>query len=71
MATDVDRRTSRAGKDSQARTRLARAAVVAAGLLDVSVAGDDAAIPLQDRPHVRAIAADRDPRNQLLPPRPG
>jgi AcrR family transcriptional regulator len=106
MATDVDRRTSRAGKDPQARTRLARAAVVAAArtlfldrgyagttieaisdlsdvppatvyrlfssklgilkaLLDVSVAGDDAAIPLQDRPHVRAIAAARDPRKQL------
>jgi AcrR family transcriptional regulator len=34
-------------------------------LLDVSVAGDDEAIPLPDRPHVRALLADPDPRQQL------
>jgi hypothetical protein len=34
-------------------------------LLDVSIAGDDQAVALQDRPHVRALLADRDPRNQL------
>ncbi len=34
-------------------------------LLDVSVAGDDEATPLEERPHIRAILADRDPRNQL------
>jgi AcrR family transcriptional regulator len=34
-------------------------------LLDVSVAGDDTAVPLTDRPHVRALAADPDPRRQL------
>jgi len=34
-------------------------------LLDVSIAGDDEAVPLQDRPHVRTLLADPDPRNQL------
>ena len=34
-------------------------------LLDVSIAGDDEAIALEDRLHVRALLADRDPRNQL------
>jgi AcrR family transcriptional regulator len=34
-------------------------------LLDVSVAGDDEAIPLPDRPYVRALLADPDPRQQL------
>jgi AcrR family transcriptional regulator len=34
-------------------------------LIDVSIAGDDEAVPLQDRPHVRALLADPDPRNQL------
>jgi TetR/AcrR family transcriptional regulator, regulator of autoinduction and epiphytic fitness len=34
-------------------------------LLDVSIAGDDEAVALPDRPHVRALLADRDPRNQL------
>jgi AcrR family transcriptional regulator len=34
-------------------------------LLGVSIAGDDKAVPLQDRPHVRALLADPDPRNQL------
>jgi AcrR family transcriptional regulator len=105
MATEV-KRTSHDGKDRQARTRLARAAVVEAArtlflergyagttienisdlsdvppatvyrlfssklgilkaLLDVSIAGDDEADELADRPHVRALLADRDPRNQL------
>jgi AcrR family transcriptional regulator len=94
------------GKRGQARTRLARRAVVdAAGtlflergygattieaisalsdvppatvyrlfsskrgilksLLDVSIVGDDEAVPLADRPHVRSLVADPDPTNQL------
>jgi AcrR family transcriptional regulator len=106
VATDVQRRGARGSKDPQARTRLARAAVVAAArtlflergyagttveaisdladvppatvyrlfssklgilksLIDVSIAGDDEAIPLEKRPHVRSLLADRDPRNQL------
>ena len=106
MATDVKRRRSHDGKGGQARTRLARAAVVRAAralflergyagttieaisglsgippatvyrlfssklgilkaLLDVSIAGDDQAVALADRPHVRALLADRDPKNQL------
>ncbi len=106
MAIDAKRRRSYDGKGRQARTRLARAAVVEAAralflergyagttiqtisdlsdvppatvyrlfsskpgilkaLLDVSIAGDDEAVALQDRPHVRALLADRDPRNQL------
>lgn len=97
MATDVR---------GQARTRLARAAVVQAArtlflergyagttmeaisersdvpaatvyrlyssklgilkaLLDVSIAGDDEAVPLEERPHVRALLADPDPANRL------
>jgi TetR/AcrR family transcriptional regulator, regulator of autoinduction and epiphytic fitness len=92
--------------DGQARTRLARAAVVQAAralfltrgyaattieamsdasgvppatvyrlfssklgilkaLLDASIAGDDQAAPLQDRPNVRALIADADPVRQL------
>jgi AcrR family transcriptional regulator len=106
MATDVKRRRSHDGEGRQARTRLARAAVVEAArvlflergyagttietisdlsdvppatvyrlfssklgiltaLLDVSIAGDDEAVALEDRPHVRALLADRDPENQL------
>jgi AcrR family transcriptional regulator len=106
MATDVRRRRSYDGKGRQARTRLARAAVVEAAralflergyagttietisdlsdvppatvyrlfssklgilkaLLDVSIAGDGEAIALEDRPHVRALLADRDSKNQL------
>ncbi len=106
MATEAKRRPSYDGQGRQARTRLARAAVVEAAralflergyagttiqtisdlsdvppatvyrlfsskpgilkaLLDVSIAGDDEAVALQDRPHVRALLADRDPRNQL------
>jgi AcrR family transcriptional regulator len=34
-------------------------------LLDVSIAGDDEAVPLQDRPHARAVFDDPDPRSQL------
>jgi len=34
-------------------------------LLDVSIAGDDDTAPLPERPHVRALLADPDPRNQL------
>jgi len=30
-------------------------------LLDVSIAGDDQAVALEDRPHVRALLADPDP----------
>jgi AcrR family transcriptional regulator len=106
VATDVKRRRSHGGKGGQARTRLARAAVVGAAralflqrgyaattietisdqsdvpaatvyrlfssklgilkaLLDASIAGDDEAVALQDRPHVRALLADPDARNQL------
>jgi AcrR family transcriptional regulator len=106
MATQAKGRRSRDGRGSQARTRLARAAVTEAArvlflergyaattieaisdrsdvppatvyrlfssklgilkaLLDLSIAGDDQAVGLPDRPHVRALLADRDPRNQL------
>jgi AcrR family transcriptional regulator len=106
VPTHVHPGNSRAGKPPQARTRLARAAVVQAArtlfldrgyasttieaisnqsdvppatvyrlfsskigilkaMFDVSIAGDDETIPLQDRPHVRAILADPDPRAQL------
>jgi AcrR family transcriptional regulator len=106
MATGVKGRRSHDGKGGQARTRLARAAVVRAArtlflergyaattieaiseesqvppatvyrlfssklgilkaLLDVSIAGDDQVVPLQDRPHARALFTDPDPRNQL------
>jgi AcrR family transcriptional regulator len=34
-------------------------------LLDVSIAGDDEAVALEDRPNVRALLADPDPRSQL------
>ena len=34
-------------------------------LLDVSIAGDDQAVALADRPHIRALVADEDPVNQL------
>jgi len=34
-------------------------------LLEISVAGDDEGIPLQDQPQVRALVADPNPRNQL------
>jgi AcrR family transcriptional regulator len=34
-------------------------------LLDVSIAGDDEALPVEDRPHARALLAGRDPRDQL------
>jgi AcrR family transcriptional regulator len=94
------------GRRGQARTRLARGAVIAAArslflergygtttieaistlsdvppatvyrlfsskrgilkaILDVSIVGDDEAVPLADRPHVRALFADRDPKDQL------
>ena len=106
MATDASRRGSVGGKGAQARTRLARAAVVHAAralflgrgyaattieaisaradvppatvyrlfssklgiltaLLDVSIAGDDEAMPLQDRANARALFADADPERQL------
>ena len=34
-------------------------------MLEVSIAGDDQAVPLADQPHVRALLADPDPGNQL------
>jgi len=34
-------------------------------LLDASIAGDDDAVPLQERPHVRALLTDPDPERQL------
>src|SRR5450755_2074789 len=106
MATEAKGRRSRDGRGGQARTRLARAAVIQAAqalflergyaattietisgrsdvppatvyrlfssklgilkaLLDVSITGDDEAVALEDRPSVRALLADPDPRNQL------
>jgi TetR/AcrR family transcriptional regulator, regulator of autoinduction and epiphytic fitness len=106
MATEMRDRRSHSRTGGQARTRLARTAVVQAAralflergyaattieaisdlsdvppatvyrlfssklgilkaLLDVSIAGDDEAIPLPDRPHVLALLADPDPRHQL------
>jgi len=105
MATDVKGRPG-GGRGRQARTRLARAAVVQAAralflergyagttieavsdqsdvppatvyrlfssklgilkeLLDVSIAGDDEAVALPDRPYVRALLAAQDPGQQL------
>ena len=34
-------------------------------LLDVSIVGDDDAVPLADRPHVRPLFADPDPKSQI------
>ena len=34
-------------------------------VLDVSIAGDDEAVAMLDRPHVRALLADPDPHSQL------
>src|ERR1700741_4584981 len=34
-------------------------------VLDVSVVGDDEAVAMVDRPQVRALLSDRDPKNQL------
>jgi len=34
-------------------------------LLDVSIGGDDRAMPMADRPQVRALLSDADPANQL------
>ena len=34
-------------------------------VLDVSVGGDDEAVAMADRPHVRALLSDQDPRNQV------
>jgi AcrR family transcriptional regulator len=106
MPTDVDRPGSYDGRGRQARTRLARAAVIEAArtlflergyaattietisdlsdvppatvyrlfssklgilkeLFNVSIAGDDEAVPLADRPHVQALISDPDPRKQL------
>src|SRR5580704_10539929 len=109
MATGVQGRRDTGGQGSQggqARTRLARAAVIEAArtlfpdrgyatttiealsdladvppatvyrlfssklgilraLLDVSIAGDDEAVPLRDRANAPALFADPDPRNQL------
>ena len=101
----ASRESSGVGRD-QARTRLARAAVVEAArslflergygattidaiseladvppatvyrlfsskhgilksLLDVSIVGNDESIPMADRPQVRTLLAERDPREQL------
>jgi AcrR family transcriptional regulator len=106
VATSIEGRRSTGGQGGQARTRLARAAVIRAArtlfpdrgyaattiealsdladvppatvyrlfssklgilkaLLDVSIAGDDEAIPLQDRAGARALLADPDPLRQL------
>jgi AcrR family transcriptional regulator len=34
-------------------------------LLDVSIVGDDDSVPLAERPHVRSLLADSDPRNMV------
>lgn len=106
MVTKAQHRGPPGGRDRQARTRLARAAVTEAArglflergypattieaitdlsgvpaatvyrlfssklgilkaLLDVSIAGDDEAVPLPERPHVRALLADSDAGSQL------
>jgi len=106
MTPAAGHRRPQDGKSGQARTRLARAAVVQAArtlfaergyagttieaiselsdvppatvyrlfssklgilkaLLDVSIAGDDEAVAVQDRPHVRALLADPDPKDRL------
>jgi AcrR family transcriptional regulator len=106
MTTPARHRRSDDGKTGQARTRLARAAVVQAArtlflergypgttveaisdvsdvppatvyrlfssklgilkaLIDVSIAGDDEAVPIDRRSHVRALLADPDARNKL------
>src|SRR5688572_5731995 len=106
MASRGEGRTSSEPARGQARTRLARAAVIDAArtlflergygattieatsaladvpvatvyrlfaskrgilkaLLDVSIVGDDEAVPLAARPHVRALLDDPDPRLQL------
>jgi TetR/AcrR family transcriptional regulator, regulator of autoinduction and epiphytic fitness len=106
VATEDQDQRSDDGKRGQARTRLARAAVVDAArtlflergygattidaisalsdvppatvyrlfsskrgilkaLLDVAIVGDDEAVPLPDRPHVRSLLADPDPKKQL------
>jgi AcrR family transcriptional regulator len=103
---EVKRQERSDGKRGQARTRLARAAVVEAArtlflergygattveaisdisdvppatvyrlfsskrgilkaLLDVSIVGDDQAVPLPERPHVRSLLTDPDPRAQV------
>src|SRR6516165_3359715 len=103
MTPAAGHRRPQDGKSGQARTRLARAAVVQAArtlfaergyagttieaiselsdvppatvyrlfssklgilkaLLDVSIAGDDEDVPVEERPFVRAILADPDPR---------
>ena len=105
MPQDVKGRSSTGG-GGQARTRLARRAVVDAArtlflergypattveaiselsdvppatvyrlfssklgilkaLIDISIVGDDEAVPLQDRPQARALFADADPKQQL------
>ena len=106
MATPGQGQSSLGGKRGQARTRLARTAVVDAAralflergygattieaisarsdvppatvyrlfsskrgilkaLLDVAIVGDDEAVPLADRPHVRSLFADPDPKELL------
>jgi AcrR family transcriptional regulator len=106
MSSKSRRRGASQGARTQARTRLARAAVVEAArslflergygattieaiseradvppatlyrlfsskhgilkaLLDVSIVGDDEAVPMTDRPEVRALLAKADPRMQL------
>lgn len=106
MASQDQGRSTFGGTRGQARTRLARAAVVDAArtlflergygattieaisalsdvppatvyrlfsskrgilkaVLDVSIVGDDEAVPMADRLHVRSLFADPDPKNQL------
>ena len=34
-------------------------------VLDVSIGGDDEAVPMMERPHVRALLSDEDPKSQI------
>lgn len=106
MTAGAEGRESRDGRGGQARTRLARGAVIQGArtlflergyaattieaisgssdvppatvyrlfssklgilkaLLDVSIAGDEEAVAIQDRPSAQALFADPDPRSQL------
>jgi TetR/AcrR family transcriptional regulator, regulator of autoinduction and epiphytic fitness len=106
MPSDSQQRGSSPGPPTQARTRLARAAVIEAArslflergygattieaisaladvppatlyrlfsskhgilkaLLDISIVGDEEAVPMADRPEVRTLLSEADPRSKL------
>jgi AcrR family transcriptional regulator len=65
-ATTVDSITDLSGVPAATVYRLFSSKLgILKALLDVSIAGDDEAGPLQERPHVRALLAEPDPGNQL------